>query len=262
MLTPEQLEFRRKFIGGSDANIIMSGNPEMITKLWREKRGESEPEDLSDVMPVAIGSATEAVNVEFFERRTGRKVTCRGAERLSLYCKWGACTLDGLTDNEETVFEAKTVSAFSNSEEILKRYYPQLTHNMLVCGLQKAVLSVIYGNGHKFEKYEVKLDPVYADELFAAEEVFWEAVQFGDPPVPFDPPAPQVDIKRIVDMTGNNEWASAASDWLENFEASKKFDKARSEIKALLEPDAAVTFGHNVVAKRSKTGVVTIRRIK
>ena len=261
-LTPEQIAFRKNFIGGSAANVIMSGDEKKILRLWHEYRGEMEPEDLSDVLPVAIGTVTEAVNVEFFERRTGRKVTCQGSERLSLYCSWAACTLDGLTDEETTVYEAKTVSAFSNSEEILRRYYPQLTHNMLVCGLRKAVLSVIYGNGHKFEQYDVTLDNAYADELFAAEESFWQCVKSGDRPVEFTPPAAPVDFKRIVDMTGNNEWADAAAEWIENFEASKKFDRARSTIKHLLEPDAAESFGHGVIARRSKAGVVTIRRMK
>ena len=37
---------RRLFIGGSDANVILSGDAERILRLWREKRGEAEPEDL------------------------------------------------------------------------------------------------------------------------------------------------------------------------------------------------------------------------
>ena len=37
---------RRLFIGGSDARIIMSPNEEALILLWKEKRGEVEPEDL------------------------------------------------------------------------------------------------------------------------------------------------------------------------------------------------------------------------
>ena len=46
---------RRKGIGGSDANIIMSGDPERLIALWREKRGEAEPEDLSGNLAVQMG---------------------------------------------------------------------------------------------------------------------------------------------------------------------------------------------------------------
>jgi predicted phage-related endonuclease len=38
---------RRHFIGGSDARIIMGDDEANLVRLWREKRGESEPEDLS-----------------------------------------------------------------------------------------------------------------------------------------------------------------------------------------------------------------------
>jgi predicted phage-related endonuclease len=38
---------RRSFIGGSDARIIMGTDEATLLRLWREKRGEAEPEDLS-----------------------------------------------------------------------------------------------------------------------------------------------------------------------------------------------------------------------
>jgi hypothetical protein len=37
---------RRQFIGGSDARIIMSPDEAALIRLWKEKRGEAEPEDL------------------------------------------------------------------------------------------------------------------------------------------------------------------------------------------------------------------------
>jgi hypothetical protein len=38
---------RCSFVGGSDARIIMGDDEEALLRLWREKRGESEPKDLS-----------------------------------------------------------------------------------------------------------------------------------------------------------------------------------------------------------------------
>ena len=38
---------RRHFVGGSDARIIMGADEAALIRLWREKRGEVEPEDLS-----------------------------------------------------------------------------------------------------------------------------------------------------------------------------------------------------------------------
>jgi predicted phage-related endonuclease len=38
---------RRSFIGGSDAQIIMGSDELALMRLWREKCGEVEPENLS-----------------------------------------------------------------------------------------------------------------------------------------------------------------------------------------------------------------------
>jgi predicted phage-related endonuclease len=40
-------EDRCHIIGGSDARIIMGDDEAALLRLWREKRGEAEPEDLS-----------------------------------------------------------------------------------------------------------------------------------------------------------------------------------------------------------------------
>jgi predicted phage-related endonuclease len=53
---------RRSFIGGSDARIIMGEDETSLKRLWREKRGEIEPEDLSANLIVQLGSVTEPLN--------------------------------------------------------------------------------------------------------------------------------------------------------------------------------------------------------
>jgi predicted phage-related endonuclease len=53
---------RRTFIGGSDARIIMGDDEGALLRLWREKRGEIEPEDLSADLVVQLGSVTEHLN--------------------------------------------------------------------------------------------------------------------------------------------------------------------------------------------------------
>src|SRR5262245_51665510 len=67
--------YRRSFIGGSDARIIMGNNEAALVRLWREKRGEFEPEDLSGNLVVQLGTATEELNRMWYERNTGRRVT-------------------------------------------------------------------------------------------------------------------------------------------------------------------------------------------
>ncbi|MGH6681569.1 MAG: YqaJ viral recombinase family protein, partial [Bradyrhizobium sp.] len=50
---------RRSFIGGSDARIIMGEDEAGLLRLWREKRGEVEPEDFSRNLVVQLGVVTE-----------------------------------------------------------------------------------------------------------------------------------------------------------------------------------------------------------
>ena len=50
---------RHHFIGGSDARIIMGDDEAALLRLWREKRGEAEPEDLSGNLIVQLGTVTE-----------------------------------------------------------------------------------------------------------------------------------------------------------------------------------------------------------
>ncbi len=53
---------RRRIIGGSDARIVMGDDEAALVRLWREKRGEVEPEDLSENLTVQLGTATEDLN--------------------------------------------------------------------------------------------------------------------------------------------------------------------------------------------------------
>lgn len=65
---------RRHFIGGSDARIIMGNDQEDLICLWREKRGEAEPQDLSDNLIVQLGTVTEGLNRAWYQRSTGYTV--------------------------------------------------------------------------------------------------------------------------------------------------------------------------------------------
>jgi predicted phage-related endonuclease len=58
---------RRYFIGGSDARVIMGDDEAALIRLWREKRGEIEPVDLSSNLVVQLGLATEELNRRWYE---------------------------------------------------------------------------------------------------------------------------------------------------------------------------------------------------
>lgn len=269
-LSAEAKLLRKDALGGSDANIVMSGDEKKLLKLWREKRGEAEPEDLSDILAVQMGSFTEPFNVAWFEKNTGYVVTHRGLALRSKQHAFMACTLDGLVSeqwpeadgdlngHELGVFEAKHCGTRNTDAELFARYVPQLTHNCLVAGERRAWLSVFKGNGD-WVMFEYELDDAYAERLVAAETDFWEHVRSGTPPCPVEPeptPKPVGVVEYDMEALGNNAWASFAGEYLETKLAADRHEAAKKEIKELVPADASKAFGHGVEVRRDKRGAL------
>ena len=248
-------------IGGSDANIILSGDADRVRALWAEKRGESEGEDLSAVLPVMLGCWTEAFNRQWYARITDLEVSDAGSVWTSATHPWRRATLDGFIEARRAVWEAKHVSAFAKPDEVLVRYMPQLQHNMAVCGVERAILSVIYGN-HRWEAYEVASDWMYQDDLLDAEQRFWNAVTSGTPPVADAPlTAPKPIAYRELCLDGSNAWATAAADWIATAVRAKRHAASVKTLKELIPDDVSRAWGHGLEAKRSKSGALSFRAV-
>jgi len=260
-LRPSEIAARHAGVGGSDANIILSGDGERITALWEVKRGEASGEDLSTKLPVMLGSWTEAFNRQWYERDTGLLVTDAGKVLVCDEHSWRRCTLDGYVPILNAVWEAKHTNAFTSSDEVVERYMPQLQHNMTVAQAERAVLSVIFGNA-KWEVFEIAADWMYQEELLIAEARFWDCVCSGERPVhaPVPTPPKPVGVREIC-LGGSNSWAAAAADWLAYREAARLHGAAAATLKELVKPDVKRAFGHGIEAKRNKSGALSIREL-
>ena len=258
-LTFSALNRRRYFIGGSDARIIMGQDEEALVRLWREKRGEAEPEDLSGNLLVQLGVATEDLNWRWFETNSGTGGRRSKAVRHPAL-HWMAATLDGRVEATGAVFEAKFMLPWSFSEETaVEKYAPQLQHNLWVVAGRTAVLSVITGGG-KWVGIEVPADPLYQHLIVTAERIFWRCVESGEPPTLFgvEPPKPRIAAVRIVDMSASNAWAEFAGTFTRTHPAFLEHERAKAELKGLVPEDAQQAIGHGVRAKRSKSGAITL----
>ncbi len=250
---------RRSFIGGSDARIIMAADETALVRLWREKRGEAEPEDLSGNLIVQLGAATEELNRSWYERNTGRRVTDIQRRVRHSAIPWMMATLDGTVEGTGAVFESKFMLPWSFSEEAAaEKYMAQLQHNMWVTHLRASVLSIITGGG-KWVEITIPMDPLYLSVLVSAEKKFWRCVQSGETPhlINAEPPRPRIEAVRIVDMSASNSWAEFASLFRNTRSAFLDHERAKSELKALMPEDAREAIGHGVRAKRSKSGAVS-----
>src|ERR1700675_3735562 len=105
-LRQETVQFKRRyFIGGSDARIIMGNDEAALIRLWREKRGETGPEDLSGNLIVQLGVVTEPLNRHWYERNTGQILTAIHRRVQHPVVRWMAATLDGIVEATGAVFE-------------------------------------------------------------------------------------------------------------------------------------------------------------
>jgi predicted phage-related endonuclease len=238
----------------------MGDDEAALLRLWREKRGEVEPEDLSGNLIVQLGVVTEDLNRRWYEANTGRVITDVQRQIRHPALRWMAATLDGRVAATEAVFEAKFMLPWSFSEEVaLEKYMPQLQHNMWVVAAPSAVLSVITGGG-KWVEITTHADPLYQHLIVAAERKFWRCVENGEPPTLFgvEPPKPRIVAVRIVDTSTSNAWAEFAGTFTRTHPAFLEHERAKSELKRLVPEDAQRAFGHGVRAKRSKSGAITV----
>ena len=148
------VEGRKSFIGGSDARIIMGKDEAALLRLWREKRGEAELENLSGNLVVQLGIVTEGLNRLWYERNTGQVVTAVQRRVQHPVIHFLAATLDGIVEGTGAVFESKFMLPWSFSEEAAaEKYIAQLQHNMRVTNATTAALSIITGGGKWVETY-------------------------------------------------------------------------------------------------------------
>jgi predicted phage-related endonuclease len=250
---------RTSSIGGSDARIIMGNDEHALQRLWREKRGELEPQDHSCNLLVQLGLATEHLNRQWYERTTGQVVKDIQSWVQHPVIRWMAATLDGIVEGTGAVFEAKFMVPWSFSEEAAaEKHMAQLQHNMWVTNATAAVLSIITGGG-KWVEIKIPADSLYQHLLLTAEKKFWRCVQSGEPPRLFgaEPPRARVEAVRIVDMSSSNAWAEFSNVFQRTRDAYLEHENAKAELKDLMPEDAKEAIGHGIRAKRSKSGAVS-----
>lgn len=262
-LTAKQIQLRDGKLTASRVGVLMHGDEAKIYDLWLECIGDPSwaTPNFEDNWPVQMGNATEALNLAWYAKKIG-KVSRQGEVVTMVRPSWAACTLDGFDVERGIPIECK-FSLYKKHDELRDWNLPQLHWQMMVLDTKQCALSTI--SGYNEPKVEfVEYNEAYGGELWNRAEAFWRCVETLTPPVKLAEIAPPVPKEqwRNVSMDGNNGWASAATDWLENKDAAKKFDKAKDEIKDLVEPDVGIASGHGIIVKRSASGSLTIKQEK
>lgn len=184
IMTVEEMKDRKAWeklrnigIGGSDAAIIAGLNRwKSPFKLWQEKTGQVEPEDLSDNEYVYWGTVLEQAVADRFTELTGLKVKKCGTLQ-SLDYPFMIANVDRLVVGENAGLECKTANGFKAKEwegdNVPDGYYLQCQHYMAVTNCEKWYIACLIGGNH-FVWKEIPRNEEDITALIAAEKAFWE----------------------------------------------------------------------------------------
>lgn len=279
-LTPERLAERRSTLRGSCINILANGDYKRIERLFKEKTGELEPEDLSGKWPIQFGQCTEILNLYTFEQKNGVKIDSYQRVVRSPSEPWMAATLDGATYlGGRIIVDAKWTAGrpFENEEwsdvlpRIVRYNTPQLHWGARILGeiegsrIERGVLSIIRG-ANPPTTHVIELKQSYTDHLVELGRAFMEGVKKGEmpfidfseePPVPVEERQPY-DMEKDVAPAQQQAWKRHADTWLQTKGAAESFKQADKQIKSLTPRDASTASGAGISVRVSSNGAKRI----
>ncbi len=192
-MTPEA---RAKYIGGSDAAVILGLNPwKNRMDLFMEKRQLVQPQEAS--LPAMVGLELEDLVARLYKWSMGNGV-CLIKPPIMVHAEFDFLRVHidrvVVPDEEATPpdyiygLECKTTNVFDRSEWgeemsdfIPKMHIVQVQHAMMISGLPYFDIPVLFGNS-EFRKYRVFKNDRFIEQLLNAEVAFWEDVQNNRPP--------------------------------------------------------------------------------
>ena len=248
-LTQEQVAERVSYIGGSDAAAVL-GLSRWSTplKVWAEKTGQIEPDDLSDNQAVEMGMELEETVCRIFTKRTGKKVARVNETIFHPKHKFLAANIDRRVVGEDAILEAKTCSGWRakefENEEIPQEYLLQVMHYLAVTGKQKAYLAILIG-GQDFRWKEVQRDDKLISDIVNKEVAFWTdfvipkvmpmTITKNDSDTLYSLfPTGDEDKEIVLDDSANTLIESRAAMIQDNKNLEAMIDKADNELKAML----------------------------
>lgn len=190
----EWLKERQKGIGGSDAAVILGLNPyKNNIRLWEEKTGKVQAEDISDKPYVKYGTQAEDLLRELFKLDFPQYEVSHDENTIIKHPKYPFlfASLDGQLVDKKTgelgILEIKTTNILQSmqkekwKEKIPDNYFCQVLHYLNVTGysfaILKAQLKYDFDGDIKLETRHYKINRCDFEEdikeLEKAEVEFW-----------------------------------------------------------------------------------------
>jgi putative phage-type endonuclease len=184
----EWLKRRNDGLGASDAAVVLEmSRYKSKLRLWAEKTGLIEAEDISEKEVVYWGVMLEETVAKEFAKRSGLKVQRRNAILQHPDHPFMLANVDRLIVGREEGLECKTAHALKakewNGDEVPDEYYLQCQHCMAVTGYKTWYIAVLIG-GQKFIFKEIPRNEKVIANMIVAEAEFWALVESNIPPEP------------------------------------------------------------------------------
>lgn len=225
------LKDRRKYIGASDAPVIMGVSPwKTIYQLWEDKVGLSEDKETNFAQQRGIDLEPEARNAYMI--MTGNIVEPRQVFHPEI--PYMMANLDGISFDDDIVVEIKCPGDSDHQTAknglVPEKYFPQLQHQLAVTGLNM-LHYCSYRDGECII-VDFHRDDGYIKKLYLAEKRFWECVENLTPPSLSDKDYIQRD---------DLEWMSASAEFIK---VTEELDKLKEREK--LARDRLIGLSGNV----------------
>lgn len=179
--SPEWLSLRKKYIGASDAPVIMEMSPfKSPYQLWQEKVGLTNGQVVTDAMKrgndleeEARQKACSLIGISFVP-----------GVAISKEHPFMMASLDGIDSEKKNILEIKCPGsadhAMAKAGNVPEKYIPQLQHQIFLCNIEKAYYFSYDGkDGVVVQLYR---DDQFIKKLIKKEREFWECVESFTPP--------------------------------------------------------------------------------
>jgi putative phage-type endonuclease len=219
--SPEWLEARKGKVGASDAPIIMGVSPWTTPyQLWLEKTSISNGKEKNwaqsrglDLEDQARAKLEEMTGLCFFPEVA-----------LHPEHQWMMASLDGMEVGRKHIAEIKCPGFEDHSTALLgqipEKYYPQLQHQLEVCGLD--MVYYFSFDGENGVILECQRDDKYIKAMVKKEKAFWDCVQSLTPPELTD---------RDYHIKSDDIWTSTAGKWLSISQQLKEIEMQEKNLR-------------------------------
>ena len=249
---------RNKSIGGSDALKIMNGD---WMNLWLLKTGQQQEDDLSNVLPVQLGIATEDFNINWFAKNMGVEIT--GKQTQYTQTTQSGVPLRATLDAEFNMYGKKYILECKHTYEMntlnnqVSTYMPQLQLYMYMADIDSCYFANIFGN-RRYECCKISFDIDYFETMMVHIKEFWNCVVTKTPP-PMAVHIPSITLDHIAldDMIArcadtDNMFIDQAHQFIQTIEAHTLHEAAKKTLKAMVADNEREVYSQPLTIKRSK----------